>query len=236
MPRASKKDLRTLKEKAEKRTFDYFKEEFYKFYIIKLFQQQKDVMFAYSKAVEKADKYAYFNFNKKYKSLMVYLNFHLVDEPRTLIKLTAQRMALKISLYKQGYKFSEMSPEYLAGCQQFKLWNYGPYPETPQKWHVYKCALCGRNMAVFPKKLPNNNELTSGKMKTPWHKKSLTNTAETGGKPHQGNYAYAGNLELKNSELQEILYIMQKSNEFTKGFTDNTLKYETDDFDEDEWL
>ena len=230
MAKVSKKDLRTLKQKAQKRTYDYFIEEFYKFYIMKALQSTKDVMFAYNKKVDKSNVYAYFNVNQRYGSLMVYLNFKLVDEPKSLVKLTAQRMALKIALFKSGHHFEEMSKDYLAASKHFHIWNYGPYPETPQKWAVYKCAICGRNMAVFTKRLPNNNELTNSMM-TPWHTKSLS--SENTAIPHQGHYAFSGNLELKNSELQEILYIMHKSVEFTKNFTDNQLHYiqNNDEFD-----
>ena len=89
-------------------------------------------------------------------------------------------------------------------------------------------------MAVFPQRLPNNNDLTRN-TKTPWHNKQLVSAYESGAKVHQGNYAYSGYEELTNDELQKILLIMNKSVEFTKNFTDNELHYEVDDNSDDDF-
>lgn len=231
--RRTKNNSRSQKEELEKRTYKKFEEAFYNFYENKLNVYDHDVLFAYNKKVDQHNVWAYFDFNKRYGSLMVYLNFKLVDQKKNILELTAQRMALKIAMYKNGMDFHETSEDYINMCAQYKLWNYMGYAETPQKMHIYKCTICGRPMAVFPKRLPNNNELTS-KMKTPWHNKSLKST-EAGGTVHQGGYAYSGNEEINNDELQQILYIMKKSVEFTNNFTDNRLKvkqYNEDNFDD----
>lgn len=231
MAHVTKKDQRTLQEKQQKKCYDHFVESFYEFYNKKLKQNARDVMFAFNKKVDKLNKYAIIGFNKKYNSIMVYINLKLVDEPKSLTELTAKRMATKVFLFKNHLPYGELDKEYLMLANKFHLWNYGKYAETPQKWHVYKCSICGTPMAVFPQRLPNNNELTKNQ-KTPWHNKQLVNAYESSSKVHQGNYAYSGYEELTNDELQKILLIMKRSVEFTKNFTDNELHYEVNDSDD----
>lgn len=226
----SRGNIRTDKERKQKRIYDFFVDEFYAFYLGDLEMKQKDVLFAYNKKVKEKQVWAYIDFNERYGSIMVYLNFDLVEENKKLITLTAKRMALKVYFYKLGKPFNETNEDYMNMAHHFYLWNYGGFPETPQKHHIYKCTICGTPMAVFPDRLPLNNELTST-MKTPWHNKSMS--SEVGGKPHQGGYAYAGNEEITNAELQKILTIMKESVEFTKNFTDNELKFIRHDNDYD---
>ena len=236
MTHINKKDQRTLEEKQQRKCYLYFKDCFYDFYFNKLKQRDSNIMFAFNKKVDKLNKYATFGYNKRYHSLMIYLNFKLADEKKDLTKLTAQRMAIKIYLYKHNRPYNELSPDYLALSKKFYLWNYGNLPETPQKHYIYKCSICGQPMAVFEKKLPNNNTLI-GSTKTPWHNNKFIDASQSfdnhGGKVHQGNYAFSGYDELTNSELQKVLLIMQRSDEFTKHFTDNKLHYVKNDNNDD---
>lgn len=234
MVRISKNDMRTLKEKEQKRVYEYFKKEFITFYCVEL-KNPNDVLICFDKKLK--DKYAFFEINERYNSILIHLNMRLIDENKKIVKLTAQRMAIKIHIFKKGGDFSELSPEYLAYSKHYHIYNYNNLKEVPDKWHVYICNKCGIPLAIGKTKLPENSPLF--KQKTPYHNKKLVNEAELDeyettnpGKAHQGRYSYSGYQELTNEEAQKILATMKATEIMTDNFKNNekiTVRPQTDD-------
>lgn len=211
------KEQLTQKEKQERKSYYAFKDAFEEFWSKNIPSLIPKHVIVLSKKVSQT-KYSVIAYNQKYHCLCIYLNQKIFpDLKKKTIILTAKRMALKLYLISIGRQneIDETSKAYAMLAKKYYLWNYGPYPETPQKWYVYSCSICGNNLAVFAKPLPTKNDLVH--RKTPPHTRSLKDTSVFGGSAHQGTYAFKGHIELSNPELQKVLFTMNKINIFEEG-------------------
>lgn len=190
------------------------------------FSHKERVVFSIYDKLKKENKFADIGYNRWEDALQVDINPKLMEQKKSIIEETGMRMALKMHLMLLGKDPNETSEDYRKLAKILHLWNYGPYPETPQKWHVYSCSRCGRHLLVYSKKLPDKDPIINAK--TIWHNK-VSNDYSTQS-AHQGRYAYSGRIELTNWELQELLHNMSVIREKTDygRNTDPTYYYEDD--------
>lgn len=214
---------RTQKEKDEQKLTLRVKENFDKLFYGE-FSHRERVIFSIYDKLKLQKKFASISFNRLEDSLQVDINPQLMKQKPQVIDETGKRMAIKMHLMLINKDPEETSEDYKRLAYTLHIWNYGPYPETPQKWHVYSCSRCGRKLLVYSKKLPEKSPVINAK--TIWHNK--VSRDDFSGNAHQGRYAYSGRIELNNQELQEILHNMKVIREKTdKGTnTDPTYYYE----------
>ena len=192
------------------------------------FAHQERVVFAIYDKLKKYHLFGNISFNRSEDSLQVDINPKLADEPKRIQEETGVRMALKMHIFLAGGDIRETSEEYRQLSFIYHVWNYGPYMETPEPYHVYSCSRCGRHLLVYNKKLPAKAPIVGAP--TIWHKHNSDSETE---KAHQGRYAYSGRIVLENWEYQEIRHNMDVIKEKTDmgRNTDPTYYYE----DDDEW-
>lgn len=216
---------RTQKEKNEQKLTSIIIESFNRVFY-KDFKHKERVIISIYDALKKANKFADISFNRWENSLQVDVNPKLLEQNKRIIEETGIRMALKMHLMLLGKDPNETSEDYRKLARLYHVWNYGPYPEAPMKWHVYGCSRCSRHLLVYSKKLPDKSPIINAK--TIWHKKNPDAETE---KAHQGRYSYQGKIELTNWELQEILHYM----DVIKDKTDYGRNTDPTYYYEDEW-
>lgn len=216
---------RTQKEKDEQKLTTLIRESFNKVFYHD-FSHKERVIIAIYDALKKQGKFATISYNNWEDALQVDINPKLLDEKKEIIQETGIRMAIKMHLFLIGKDPEETSEDYRKMSALYHVWNYGPYPESPQLWHVYGCSRCGKHLLVYSKKLPEKSPVVNSK--TIWHKKNPNSESE---KSHQGRYAYQGKILLENWELQEILHYM----DVIKEKTDHGRNINPNYYYEDEW-
>lgn len=220
------KPKRTQKEKLELKLVQGVADPFYVMFRDEFKLNERIVFSVYDK-LKKLGKFADVSYNNYEQAFQVDINPKLMDQRPAIIEETGKRMAIKMMLLLEGKDPSETSNEYRKLSAIYHLWNYGPYPETPHKWHIYSCSRCNRRLLVYSKRLPDKSPLVNAK--TIWHKRNPRSETE---QPHQGRYAYSGVQELQNWELQELLHYMDVIKEKTEHGTDTdpTYYYEDDEY------
>lgn len=223
-----KRAKRTQKERIELKLVQRISESFYEWFRDD-FDLKERIVFAIYDKLKQYKKFADVSYNNFEQAFQVDINPDLAKQKPDIITETGHRMALKMMLLINGEDPSETSDKYRKLSAIYHLWNYGPYAETPQKWHIYSCSKCNRKLLVYSSKLPDKSPIVNSK--TIFHKKNSRSETE---KPHQGRYAYSGVHELQNWELQELLHTMDVIKEKTDyGRNTDPTYYYVDP--EDDW-
>lgn len=228
----SKASLRNEKERKEAnmvRTFAAAFNSIYKDH----FGIYNRVLFAVFDKLKEREKYIDISLSPTENCFQIDINPILVDEDKITIQQNGKRAAVKLYLLQHKQPTSDSSLAYQRYAKMFHLWLYSRtfktpdgktmafnYPETPHKWHVYSCSVCGRPMLVYAQKQKSNYGVLH--YDTVWHKKNSNSDTE---KPHQGKYAYSGVQLLKNWEMQSIKFTMQQIINEHDGGRDTAPKY-----------
>lgn len=192
------------------------------------------VLFSIFDKLKERERYIDISYSHTQNCFQIDINPILADEDKITIQQNGKRAAVKLYLLEHKLPTADSSLSYQRYAKIFHLWLYSRtfrdkkdgklkafnYPETPHKWHVYSCSVCGRKMLVYSKKQNEKSGITQ--YDTVWHKRNSNNESE---KPHQGKYAYSGVQELKNWELQSIKFTMQTIINEHDGGRDTAPKY-----------
>lgn len=136
-----------------------------------------------------------------------------IDNKKDLLTDNAKRIALKLSMLKEGKDFREDSQIYQSYCRQLHIYNFHGLPETPFKYFVSRCRLCREPFYIFRKKPPANMAKHLLTITLPYHKSEDFNSSM---KTHQGTLSQGSYEELTNSQAWFYLQRMIDLNDYLK--------------------